>query len=210
LTTVELDRVAMRSVMRREGVGLHDVMVAILASALRNYHQCHGAPVVRDLRVIVPTNSQPLPNSGSRGNFVDMVWLSLPITEADPIRRLHSSAEALSRARAEGWVDFSHLVPPLVARAPLRLQRRFFSKACALTNAVCTIMPANLQNLEVGGQSMARSYAAATLLESHGAGFTFMTAGSAVRGAIVSDPAIVPDPQLLAGALHEGLNDLKP
>jgi hypothetical protein len=99
-------------------------------------------------------------------------------------------------------------MPPLIARAPLWMQRQSFSKASALTNAVCTIMPVNLHNLEIDGQSIGRSYAAATLLETHGAGFTFITTGATIRGAIVSDPDIVPDPDFLAGALEAGLREL--
>lgn len=208
LTPVDLDRGALRDIMRCTGAFLHDVVLALLASALRRYHERHGASTAADLRVIVPANSRPLPDGTSRGNFVDMLWIDLPIAEPDPVNRLHRVGVALRQARKEGWVEFSQMFPPLIARAPIWMQRKSFAKASSLTTAVCTILPGSIHRLSIDGQTLSHSYAAATLLETHGAGFTFMTAGPVLRGAIVSDPAIVTDAEFLAACLVEALDEL--
>lgn len=208
LTPIELDRVRLRSVMRRHGVTLHDVVLALLTSVLRRYHLHHGAATDRDLLVIVPHSSQPIPRSGVQNNSVGLLWVQLAIAEADPVARLRRTAAAVAQAKVEGWIQFSKVFPPFIARMPLWMQRRAFTKASTLTNAVCTIMPARLHELKIDGQSAEESYVAAPLLESHGAAFTFMTSGRAIRGSIVSDPGIVSDPLLLASFMNEAQHEL--
>lgn len=207
-TPVELDRASLRSVMSQYSASLHEVVLGALASTLRLHHMRCGAQVSKDLRIMVPSNSRPVPRLGTEGNFIDLLWVSLPISESDPVARLRKTSEALARARTEGWIEFSEAFPPLLARLPLSVQRKSIHTASVLTNAVCTILPAAIHKLELDGQSIRHSYAAASLLAGHGAGFTFITAGDAVRGAIISDPHILPDPARLAASFVDSVYEL--
>lgn len=208
LTPVELEREPMRRVMQAHRASLHAVMIAILTSALRRYHLHHGASAERPLRLVLPSNQRPRARPEAEGNHVAVAWVDLPIGETEPIARLHAVERALERSRAEGWGGFSRLFPPLVAALPRGLQRRAFERASRLTNAVCTIMPARIHRLRLGGLPVSRSYTAATLLGGHGAGFTFVSGGPRIRGAIVSDPALVPDPDRIREFLEQGLAEL--
>lgn len=194
--------------MRGYGVSVHDVVLALLTSVLRRYHQHHGAATGRDLVVIVPHNSQPIPRHGVQNNSIALLWVRLPITEADPVERLRRTAHALAQAKREGWIEFSEVFPHIISRMPVSLQRKSFTRASVLTNAVCTIMPSRIHELEIDGQSAKESYVAAPLLETHGASFTFMAGGRAITGALVSDPGIIPDPFLIASFLEEAQREL--
>lgn len=203
LTPIELDRRALRGAMRQYDASLHDVVLAVMALALQGYCRAHHQEPM-DLRVVVPNNQRPRLHSGT-GNFVEMLWADLPVSEQDPAVLLQRTSEAMVRAGQEGWSELSQMLPPLIAKLPVGLQRKSFRQASELTNVVCTIMPARLHRLNLGSHSMKHSYAAATLLENHGVGFTFLSQGPKIRGAMITDPAVIPDPDLLVDLLAQSV-----
>jgi hypothetical protein len=70
------------------------------------------------------------------------------------------------------------------------------------------VLPSRLGKARLDGHAIAAHYAGAALPFSHGAAFTFLATESALRGMIVSDPAIVPDPESLRDFLLAGVEEL--
>jgi len=96
-----------RLVKRRFGGTVNDVVLATVTGALRRYLSQRGMRFERgEIRAAVPVSMRD-PGSSS-GNQVSVWLLPLPLTEADPERRLSRSQQATARLAAGGEHESEH------------------------------------------------------------------------------------------------------
>ncbi len=133
MTSLEL--AAIRQVRTAFGGTVNDVLLAVVAGALRKMLEQRGETLRRDLRVFVPVNVRPPGEHSPAGNQVAAVFCPLPVGEPDPAERLAKVAEAMNALKrgkeAIGTWSVMHLAEfamPPVAAAISRLEmamRRF-------------------------------------------------------------------------------------
>lgn len=85
---------------------VNDVLVSALAGALRRYMIAAGAEPV-DFRATIPVNMRTPEEMGQLGNKFGLVFLSLPVSIADPLDRLaevHVRMEQLKRSMEAGVI----------------------------------------------------------------------------------------------------------
>lgn len=100
---LEMDLDAVKNVKARLGGTINDVVLAILAGALRRFLRQRGLQVDQlEFRAMLPVNVRTRENQESLGNRVAMMVGRLPLEEHDPVRRLerviHETQE-LKRSR---------------------------------------------------------------------------------------------------------------
>ncbi len=104
-----LDTAAVKDLRKRLDGTVNDVVLAVVAGALRRFLQQRREPTKGlDLRVIVPVDTRSGPVDLHVGNQVSAWFLSLPVGVADPRERfaaIRNQTRALKRARAERGVD---------------------------------------------------------------------------------------------------------
>ena len=96
---VQLDEV--KAVGRALGCTVNDVLLACAAGALRDYlHECGEDPDGLTLRATVPVNLRPLEHAKKLGNHFGLVFLELPVGEANPVARVMAVAENMNRIKS--------------------------------------------------------------------------------------------------------------
>ena len=98
-----------RSIGASCGGTINDVILTILAGAVRRYLLAHGEPTrKRKLRVMVPVNLRREEERGEFGNRVTFLPVEVPMDVIDPLerfRRIHNTTAHLKAARVPEAID---------------------------------------------------------------------------------------------------------
>lgn len=125
---VSIDLGAAKEIRARAGGTVNDVLLAVVAGALRRLLLGRGDPVPGEIRVFVPVSVRPAGAREASGNPLALVLCPLPLGEPDPVARLRLVSAATRRLRDErqavGVLAFEHLgflAPAAVAAEAIRL-----------------------------------------------------------------------------------------
>jgi WS/DGAT/MGAT family acyltransferase len=94
------DLEALKAVRTRHGGTVNDVVLAVLAGAMRTFLRHRGLdPHALDFRAMVPVNVRDAHSRDHVGNRVAMIVVRLPLDERDPVRRLQRTVAETSRVK---------------------------------------------------------------------------------------------------------------
>ena len=126
--TLSLDLAAVREVRAALGGTINDVVLAVVAGALRTLLAARAEPIPGELRAVVPVNVRPPSARGTYGNQVSLFFCPLPLGEPVAVERLRKVSAATrrlkERGQAAGVVAFERLgelVPAVVAAEAMQV-----------------------------------------------------------------------------------------
>jgi diacylglycerol O-acyltransferase len=198
-----------KTIGRRLGGTVNDVLLTALVGALRRYLQVRqDLPAGVNLRALMAVNRRPAGAERELGNRISGVFLALPVDIADPVERL-----AELKRRTDGLKD--SLQPAIVLAA---LEIGGWAPSTALASALsylafkATVLVTNVK----GPQE--RLYLAGAPLEEImfwvpryggiGVGISILSYAGQVRLGIISDKEIVPDPEAIIAAFDDEFDGL--
>jgi WS/DGAT/MGAT family acyltransferase len=134
-TMASIDLAAVKRVHALAGGTINDVLLSVVAGALRTLLHRRGVSHPDQLLAFVPVNERPPGTQGCSGNHLSAVYCPLPVDEPDPVRRLRSVSAAMDRLKSQGQAtgllivrDLGEFTPPVLAAPAARLElayRRF-------------------------------------------------------------------------------------
>lgn len=217
LTIVQLDEQAVRRIGTRHRAMTHDVVLAVLTGALREWigirgHQLHGV----SLRALIPVALRRETFAPGQGNGLSGYLCELPVSEPDPAHRLWAIRADMERNKAGGPYRGAGALPLLANSLPAAMNR--FAAPLAgrgagfLFDLVVTTVTMPNVTPRMAGAPMMESYGIVPLAKGHG--LSVAVSSYRHRGSIgislYSDPAIVPDVARIADALPRALTALDP
>jgi diacylglycerol O-acyltransferase / wax synthase len=135
-----------RTVRKRHGVSINDVVLAACSGALRTFLLEHGDDDIehRVIKAMVPVSLRGKEQHGDTlGNLVSLIIVDLPVDEPDPLARLRRIHSSTSELKGSGLVDGAHRILDLAdAITPL---------AGPLTRYVSRTIPMNLVITNIPG-----------------------------------------------------------
>ncbi len=178
------------------GATVNDVLVAVATGALRRYMEKRGERTSGvAIRASVPVNLRPLDESHRLGNAFGLVFLTLPIGIADPVRRVRAIKKEMDglKGSPEALVAFGLL--SLMGLAPVEVEQlglRFFgSKA----TAVLTNVPGPRAPLYMAGRKIDKVMFWVPQSGHLGLGISILSYAGSVMLGIATDAGLVPDPE---------------
>ncbi|MCC6763672.1 MAG: wax ester/triacylglycerol synthase family O-acyltransferase [Deltaproteobacteria bacterium] len=94
------DMGALKAVRARHGGTVNDIVLTVLAGALRTFLHRRGLdPSSLDFRVMVPVNVRDAKSRDEVGNRVAMIVVRLPLEERDPVERLRLTVAETMRVK---------------------------------------------------------------------------------------------------------------
>ena len=215
MTTLALDD--LKAVRHASGVTLNDVFLAVCAGALRTYLSEVGALPDRPLVASVPVSTDP---SVTRlgGNHVDNLYVSIGTDIADPLERLRHIHDVSAAAKAVRSVLGNDLlekradvVPPQLYALAVRTWARthLADHMRPPVNLVLSNVPGPRQPLHIGQAVLEAIYSVGPILEGIGLNITAWSYADALHVSVLGCPTSVPDPWLIAGALHGSMAELR-
>ncbi len=203
LATIKLVRAA-------TGATVNDVVLAIVAAALRTVLIARGDPLRDDLRAFVPVNVRPPDASGVINNQVAAVFCPLPLSAGDPVTRLRRISSSMTGIKRSGQAAASVALVRLGAFAPPALAARAARMEIAYRRF-------NLVISNVPGPSAARYFLGRRLLAFHPliplSSLQTLSVGAysydgAIHFGLLADRERVTDLPVFARAIPEALEEL--
>lgn len=212
LATAELDAATVQRIRRTEGGTANDVLLAVVAGALRRWMLERGETLPdADPRALVPV-SRRRPGGAATGNKLSAYLLGLPVGEPDPRERLRTVRTGMNRNKAAGPLRGAGAVAVLADQLPA-LAHRFGAPlagnaARMLFDILVTSVPLPRSALSLGGCPLRAVYPMAPLARGQALAIALSTYGGRVQVGLVADGKALPDLDRLATALREELRDL--
>lgn len=212
LATTELDAGTVQWIRRAEGGTANDVLLAVIAGALRRWMLGRGEALPgADPRALVPV-SRRRPGAAAAGNRLSAYLLGLPVNEPDARERLRLVRTGMERNKAAGPLRGAGAVAVLADQLP-PLAHRFGAPlagnaARMLFDILVTSVPLPRSALSLGGCPLRAVYPMAPLARGQSLAVALSTYGGRVQVGLVADGKALPDLDQLAFAVHDELHDL--
>ena len=190
---LDLDEV--KAVGRACGCTVNDVLMAAAAGALRGYMLERGEDVSgMTLRATVPVNLRPLEHARKLGNHFGLVFLDLPVGEANPIRRLEYVAECMNQLKKSRQAIVAYGLLAALGIAPQALQEVALELFSRKATAVATNVPGPQQPLYLAGCPIRELMFWVPQTGSIGLGLSILSYDNRVHFGLVADARLIPDP----------------
>ncbi|WP_069170002.1 wax ester/triacylglycerol synthase family O-acyltransferase [Streptomyces griseus] len=209
MATVDLDAGTVQRIRRAEGGTGNDVLLAVVAGALRRWLLERGERLPgADPRALVPV-SRRRPGGAAGGNRLSAYLLALPVGEPDARERLRLVRTAMDRNKAAGPMRGAGAVAVLADQLPA-LAHRFGAPlagnaARMLFDVLVTSVPLPRSALSLGGCPLRAVYPMAPLARGQSLAIALSPYGGQVQVGLVADGEALPDLGRLAAAVHDEL-----
>ncbi|ABM12586.1 WS/DGAT/MGAT family O-acyltransferase [Mycolicibacterium vanbaalenii] len=208
-----------RAVRARYDCDVNDVVLAVVAGALRNWLLSRGEPVraTTTVRAMAPMSVYPDTeiDSSSPGQAISEVvpfLVDLPVGEANPVVRLsqishatetHPTAPSLVDART--IITLSGFAPPTLHAMGIRVATSFSAR---LFNLLITNAPGAQNQMYIAGTKLLETYAVPPLLHNQALAIGVTSYNGMLYFGINADRDAMSDVDMLPSLLRESLDEL--
>jgi len=207
---VSIDLGEVKRVRGALGGTVNDVVLAVMAGALRELLLGRNEPIDGPLRVMVPVSVRSPSAHGTLGNQVAAVFCPLPVHEADPLTRLRevsSAMKGLKESRqAVGAMALTRLgdfAPPTLAALATRLQT-----GSPWFNLVVTNVPGPQFPLYLLGRELLACHPAVPLTTMTTVSIALLSYDGSIDIGLLGDAEQAADLPMLKGAIPAALSEL--
>lgn len=193
---------------RALGCTVNDVLMACATTALREYLIEQGDdPDGVDIRVTVPVNLRPLEHARKLGNHFGLVFLTLPIGEPNPLRRLERIAESMRELKSSRQAIMAFGLLAALGMSPPSIQGPALELFSRKATAVATNVPGPHMPLYFAGSRIKDQMFWVPQTGSIGMGISILSYDGKVHFGLMADAKRVPDPDKViarfAGAFEQ-------
>lgn len=191
---------------------VNDVVLAVISGALGRWLRSRGIRTEGlELRALVPVSIRAEGDRNQLGNQIVLMRGPLPVYIKDPVARLRFVKEAMDGLKeskqavgAKVLADVQQLAPPTVLAQASRIQ---FSTR--LFNLLTTNVPGPQFPLYVLGRELQDLFPVAFLPKNHSLAVAIMSYNGRVNFGLLGDYDALPDVDLIADGIADGLAELK-
>ncbi|GDY29719.1 wax ester/triacylglycerol synthase family O-acyltransferase [Gandjariella thermophila] len=211
---LRIDLADVQRIRRSHGGTVNDVLLAVMAGALRHWLIGRGH-FVDDLtlRALIPVSTRLRGGDGSAGNQLSGYLCDLPVGEPDPVARLRAIRAEMDRNKATGTRRGPGAIPVLADALPAALHRLVTPLVgrCAplFFDTMITNVPLPAIPLHLDGAELQELYPLAPLAPDHALGIALSRYRDAVHVGLHACRAALPDLERLGEAVTRALTDLQ-
>jgi len=196
-----------RAICSALGGKVNDLVLAVLAGALRRYFELHGWDTTNvTLRVGVPVNARRDPEDRALGNHISLMLAGLPLGVADPRKRFEAvSCELKSLKEADQAGGFENLLR-LLGRIPAPVQAALGGRLAGpnvLANLICTNVRGPETPLYCLGHQMVAHYPWVLATWRMGLSVAVMSYRQSLYFSFTGDASVLADLNRIADFLRE-------
>jgi len=206
---------------KRLGGTLNDVVLAVLAGALRRYLLDKGDSVDLPLIAIVPVSADEPGSERLYGNNFSHLGSRLYVQIADPIERFRKTQESTNAGKSELEIVGRTTMPMLLNYLPPFLtiwaKRREYKKQLARRddyvilggNVAISNVPGPRSRLSTGEIELETLYSVGPVLEGTGLNITVWSYVDQLNFSIIGCKKLVPDPRNIALFMRREVEELR-
>jgi diacylglycerol O-acyltransferase / wax synthase len=207
---VDGDLAVFKAIKNALGGTVNDVVLAVVAGALRTHFLAHHHDTDTELKAMVPISVRAESERGALGNKVSAMYAPLPIGLADPIARYRAIHEAMGDLKASGQAVGAEVLTSLAGFAPptILAQAARLQTVQRLFNLTVTNVPGPQFTLYLMGRPLLRLYPMVPLIENAALGIAIMSYDGRIDFGLQGDYDALPDLDDLAAALEGAIAEL--
>jgi WS/DGAT/MGAT family acyltransferase len=198
------------------GIKVNDVVVALCASAVRDWLLERGELPDEPLVALVPVSVRTEEERGTFGNKVTGMILPIPTDVADPRDRLMRAHSVLKRAKVQNqglpaslMTDVSNFLPPAMFSRASRVALEVTGRIRPALNLVISNVPGPPVPLYCAGAKMVAHHPVSVITDGVGLNITVMSYMDRIDFGVVVDRDMVEDAWSFMESLESALEDLK-
>ena len=186
-----------KAVSKVFGCSVNDVLIAAVTGALRSYMLNQGEIPARnsEVRATVPVNLRPLEHAKNLGNHFGLVFLPLPIGEANPIDRVKKVHERMNELKSSKQAAVSFGLLAALGMGPSVLQKPALDMLSEKATMVLTNVPGPQQPLYLGGGQVKQMMFWVPQNGGIGMGVSILSYNGKVFFGVITDRKLVPQPK---------------
>ncbi len=184
-----------KAISHHFGCSVNDVLLASVAGALRGYLQAKGDPTEGiELRAIVPVNLRRHGGQQRLGNHFGLIGVELPVGLENPMARLYEIFRRTQALKHSYEPPVTLGIITALGYAPQILQDRVIDLLVSRCTAVMTNLPGPQHPLYLAGSRIKQVMFWVPQVGDVGMGVSILTFNGQVQFGLMTDTAIVPDP----------------
>ena len=206
---------AVKQLKNELGITVNDVVVALCATAVRDWLLERDALPESPLVAMVPMSVRTEEQKGTYGNRVSMMIVPIPTNVADPRERLMQAHETLKGAKerhralpADLLTDATSFIPPAVHARASRLTMELGGRLAPPLNLVISNVPGPRDPLYLAGAQLQANFPVSVVTDGVGLNMTVMSYRDHVDFGLVGDRNLMGDTWPLMEGLEKALDEL--
>jgi len=198
-----------KAISRALDCSVNDMLLTSVAGALRGYLEDKGDPTVGvEVRALVPLNLRPPGSEHELGNYFGIVAVELPVGIADPIHRLREVRRRMAELKQSYEAPVTFGLFAALGFAPKLAQDRLFDMLLSRATAVMTNVPGPQHALYLAGARLEEIMFWVPQSGDIGMGVSILSFGGNVQFGLVTDAAMVPDPEAIIARFNPEFEQL--
>jgi WS/DGAT/MGAT family acyltransferase len=200
---------AIKEVRIQLGATVNDVLLSSLTGALRVYLAGRGEDV-QDLtfRAVVPVNLREPGTEQELGNHMGAVFIPLPVNARHPVERLHRTNRRMTQAKESLEAPLFKILISALGSVPTPLASALVTTLTNRATAIVTNVIGPRQQLYVAGAPLRALMAWVPQTGRLGIGLSILTYVDDIYVGVISDEALVPDPERIIDAFEAEIDRL--
>jgi WS/DGAT/MGAT family acyltransferase len=206
---------AVKQLKKELGITVNDVVVALCATAVREWLLERDALPEDPLVAMVPMSVRTDEEKGTFGNRVSMMIVPIPTDVEDPRERLMKAHETLKSAKsrhralpANLLTDATSFIPPAVHARASRLTMELGGRLAPPLNLVISNVPGPREPLYLAGAQLQAHFPVSVVTDGVGLNMTVMSYRDHVDFGLVGDRELMGDAWPLMASLERSLDEL--
>jgi WS/DGAT/MGAT family acyltransferase len=198
-----------KAISRALDCSVNDMLLTSVAGALRGYLEDKGDPTAGvEVRALVPLNLRPPGSEHELGNYFGVVAVELPVGIADPIHRLREVRRRMAVLKQSYEAPVTFGLFAALGFAPKLAQDRLFDMLLSRATAVMTNVPGPQHALYLAGARLEEIMFWVPQSGDIGMGVSILSFGGNVQFGLVTDAAMVPDPEAIIARFNPEFEQL--
>jgi WS/DGAT/MGAT family acyltransferase len=199
-----------KAIKNHLGVTVNDVVMAVIAGALRSWLSNHDDLPSEPLAAMVPISVRDQEQAGVFGNRIAMMIPPVFTDEPDPVRRLERTHEAMLAAKERHQAvpatllqDANHFIPPVLLARAARASALVATspRRGAAANVLISNIPGARDQQYLAGVRLEAHFPLSAIFHGLGLNITVVSYGDQVDWGVVGDPEQIGDAWELADEL---------
>lgn len=207
------DLAQIKALGQQLGGKVNDVVLAIVTGAMRRFLERRGEPLESiDYRVVVPVNMRSLSGEPAVANRDSAFFLSLPVSESNPLARFEAVRTETARLKSSHAADGIDFLGQLVDRTGSTWLTGVFATIALRVqpyNQIVSNVPGPQYPLYVLGARLLALCPMPPLFERQGLGTAVMSYDGRLCWCILADRDVVPDLGVFAHDVDAAFRELR-
>lgn len=187
---------------------VNDVLVSAVSGAIRRYLLQKGLPA-EDFRAIIPVNMRTEKEMGTLGNKFGLVFLSLPVSIEDPMKRLAEVSRRMAALKDSSEAAVALGILNIMGLSAAEIQSLILTVFATKATTVLTNVPGPPMPLFLAGSEIEDMMFWVPQAGRLGIGISILSYAGKVYLGIMTDAGLVPDPNQIVEYFYEEFDLLK-